>query len=99
MTHGSIDQLKIGHVLRYVYLFKSEAAKGRDEGVKERPVVVLHIDQDQRRVYVLPVTTKGDGKAGAVPVPAEVASAIGQRPCAAIVYRGHRVQPLPVARF
>ncbi len=61
MTSGTIDQIKIGHVLRYVYLFKSDAAAGRDEGVKERPVVVLHVDHTSHRVYVLPATTKGDG--------------------------------------
>ena len=77
MTSGTIDQIKIGHVLRYVYLFKSEAAAGRDEGAKERPVVVLHVDHDARRVYVLPITTKGDGMMGTIPLPAEVASACG----------------------
>ena len=53
MTSGTIDQIKVGHVLRYVYLFKSEAAAGRDEGVKERPVVVIDVDYDTRRVMVL----------------------------------------------
>ena len=77
MTRGTIDQIKIGHVLRYVYLFKSEAAAGRDEGVKERPVVVIDIDHERHRVQVLPVTTKGEGRQGAVPLPAQVASACG----------------------
>lgn len=85
MTSGTIDQIKIGHVLRYVYLFKSEAAAGRDEGVKERPVVVLHVDHDGQRVYVLPVTTKGDGKAGAIPLPTEVASACGLAPHSSVL--------------
>ena len=77
MTRGTIDQIKIGHVLRYVYLFKSEAAAGRDEGVKERPVVVIDIDRERHRVQVLAVTTKGEGRQGAVPLPAQVASACG----------------------
>jgi len=85
MTSGTIDQVKIGHVLRYVYLFKSDAAAGRDEGVKERPVVVLHVDHTSHRVYVLPVTTKGDGKPGAIPLPAEVASACGLAPQSCIL--------------
>ncbi len=85
MTSGTIDQIKIGHVLRYVYLFKSEAAAGHDEGVKERPVVVLHVEHDGQRVYVLPVTTKGDGKAGAIPLPAEVASACGLAPHSSVL--------------
>ena len=85
MTSGSIDQIKIGHVLRYLYLFKSEADAGRDDGVKERPVVVLHVDHDEGRVYVLPVTTKGDGKAGAIALPAEVASASGLAPQSSVL--------------
>lgn len=85
MTSGTIDQIKIGHVLRYVYLFKSEAAAGRDEGVKERPVVVLHVDHDGQRVYVLPVTTKGDGKAGAIPLPTEVVSSCGLAPHSSVL--------------
>ena len=85
MTSGTIDQIKIGHVLRYVYLFKSEAAAGADEGVKERPVIVLHVDSDTRRVYVLPVTTKGEGKPGAIPLPGEVASACGLAPQSSIL--------------
>ena len=47
----------IGAVLHYVYLFLHEA-KLRDEGVKERPVIV--IDVDQTTVAVVPVTSKGD---------------------------------------
>ena len=77
MTSGTIDQIKVGHVLSYVYLFKSEAAAGRDEGVKERPVVVVDVDYDKRRVQVLPVTTKGEGRPGAIPLPAQVANACG----------------------
>lgn len=85
MTSGTIDQIKIGHVLRYVYLFKSEAAAGRDEGVKERPVVVVDVDYDSRRVQVLPVTTKGEGRSGTIPLPAQVASACGLSPQSSIV--------------
>jgi hypothetical protein len=85
MTSGTIDQIKIGHVLRYVYLFRSEADAGRDEGVKERPVVVVDVDYDKRRVQVLPVTTKGEGWLGAIPLPAQVASACGLSPQSSIV--------------
>ena len=85
MTRGTIDQIKIGHVLRYVYLFKSEAAAGHDEGVKERPVVVIDIDHEKHRVQVLPVTTKGEGRQGAVPLPAQVASACGLSSQSAVV--------------
>lgn len=85
MTSGTIDELRIGHILQYVYLFDAEAAQGRDEGVKQRPVIVIHIDRETRRVSVLPVTTKGDRKKNATPLPAEVAQAAGLDPTSSIV--------------
>lgn len=85
MASGTIDDLRIGHILRYVYLFREEAAAGSDEGVKERFVIVLHVDLARGRVYVLPVTTKGDGKPGAIPLPAEVAAAAGLDPTSSVL--------------
>ena len=77
MTPGTIDQLRIGHILNFVYLFREEAAAGRDEGVKERPVIVLDAHIPTNRVHVLAVTTKGDPLKGSVPIPHEVARACG----------------------
>ena len=85
MTSGTIDQIKNGHVLRYVDLFKSEAAARRDEGAQERPVVALHVEHDTQRVFVLPVTTKGGGKTGTIPLPAQAASACGLAPQSSIL--------------
>ncbi len=85
MTVGTIDELRIGHVLRYVYLFASEEAAGRDEGVKERPVVVINVDHEARLVHVLAVTTKGDGKPGAIPIPADVAAAANLSPTSSVL--------------
>jgi hypothetical protein len=48
-------------VLSYVYLWADEAAQGREEGSKERPVVVvLAVEQVGKRleVIVAPFTTK-----------------------------------------
>ncbi len=48
-----------GLVIRYSYLWASEADKGRDEGVKDRPcAIVLVVVGDHRRqiVRVLPIT-------------------------------------------
>ncbi|WP_374143966.1 hypothetical protein [Sphingomonas sp.] len=48
-------------VLSYVYLWAHEADAGRDEGSKERPVVVVLSTQSvgaRTRVIVAPVTTK-----------------------------------------
>lgn len=50
---------KPGHVIRYAYLWREEAARGRDEARKDRPcAVVLAVQrQDARtRVYVVPIT-------------------------------------------
>ena len=48
-----------GLVIRYAYLWRDEADQGREEGVKDRPcVVVLTVQQDDDaiRVRVAPVT-------------------------------------------
>ena len=48
-------------VISYVYLWSHEAAAGRDEGSKERPVVVVLATQKRSHgteVVVVPVTTK-----------------------------------------
>ena len=68
-----------GDVLNYVYLFAHEAAAGRDEGVKARPVMVMAVVG--RRVTVMPLTTRGDAApASALPVPDPVATAMGLDP-------------------
>lgn len=48
-----------GLVIRYSYLWRSESAAGREEGVKDRPcAVVLAVEGDggDTLVYVLPIT-------------------------------------------
>lgn len=85
MASGTIDDLRVGHVLQYVYLFLSEAEIGRDEGVKERPVVVIDIDYAAKRVAILAVTTKGEGRRNALPIPADVAAAAGLDPGSFVV--------------
>jgi hypothetical protein len=49
-----------GLVIRYSFLWSSEADEGREEGVKDRPcaivVVVRNIDRDNPLVRVLPIT-------------------------------------------
>ena len=66
MAAGTTTELpRIGDVLSYIYLFKHEAST-RDEGIKQRPVVVIDVDRqtepiaflDHRRVELgtVPVT-------------------------------------------
>ena len=73
-----------GEILRYVYLFLRER-RDRDEGVKERPVVVIDADPATRRVAVLAVTTKGDRYPGTLALPAPVATAAGLDPGSAVL--------------
>lgn len=50
---------KPGQVIRYSYLWSSEAERGREEGIKDRPcaIVVVVADKGGRsRVFALPVT-------------------------------------------
>ncbi len=65
-----------GAVLNYVYLFAAETDAGRDEGVKERPVVILAADD--HGYIVVPVTTKGEiDPASSIAIPADVGRAMG----------------------
>jgi PemK-like, MazF-like toxin of type II toxin-antitoxin system len=65
-----------GFVIRYSYLWHSEAAAGREEGIKDRPcAVVLTTDtgRGQHVVTVLPVThTQPRDLATAIEIPGEV---------------------------
>ncbi|HEX8193518.1 MAG TPA: type II toxin-antitoxin system PemK/MazF family toxin [Allosphingosinicella sp.] len=74
-------------VLSYVYLWSHEAAEGRDEGTKERPVVVVLAVQQRdhgTEIIVAPVTTKPPRQRGiAVEIPARVREhlRLGAEPC------------------
>ena len=79
-----------GDILRYVYLFHRES-RDRDEGVKERPVVVIDADPATRRVVVVAVTTKGERSPGAITLPDAVASAAGLSKGSAVVVNEYNV--------
>src|SRR4051794_24133362 len=68
-------------VLSYVYLWSQEAAAGRDEGSKERPVVVVLATRERAHgleVIVAPITTQ-QPKAGvtALEIPTRVRDHLG----------------------
>ena len=79
-----------GDILRYVYLFLSESRE-RDEGVKERPVVVIDADPATRRVTVVAVTTKGERAPGSIALPDPVATAAGLNRGSAVVVKEYNV--------
>jgi len=71
-----------GLVIRYAYLWETEAAQGREEGSKYRPaVVVLVIDSDDEggsEVLVAPITHHPPpDAAGAVAIPPGTAARLG----------------------
>lgn len=70
----SLVEPKPGLVICYSYLWSHEAAKGREEGVKDRPCVIVAAVQpmgnEEAIVTVLPVThSQPDDEAKAVEIP------------------------------
>jgi mRNA-degrading endonuclease toxin of MazEF toxin-antitoxin module len=65
-----------GLVIRYAYLWRSEAARGREEGAKDRPCAVVlttRRDGDRLIVVIAPVThTRPDESRAAIELPAAV---------------------------
>jgi len=70
-----------GLVIRYAYLWRDEAARGREEGVKDRPcVVILAVKREDEhiRVRVAPIThTAPADPAAAVEIPYETGRRLG----------------------
>ena len=100
MTAGKTELPKSGHILRYVYLFREEKARGREEGVKERFVAVVGFEEGQYRVAA--ITTKGERQGSAIALPSKVAKAAGLSPDSSIViselnrftWPGYDIRPL-----
>ena len=92
---------KVGDIINYIFLFAHEASH-RDEGMKERPCVVIMADPEQQRVLVAPLTTKGDRYADTLAVPDEVCRIAKLRGPTAVVlnelniftWLGYDVRPL-----
>ncbi len=54
-----------GEVLNYSYLWEYEYVKGRDEGIKDRPVAVVLVTRQKDgidQVHVVPLTTKAPAR-------------------------------------
>jgi hypothetical protein len=71
-----------GSVIRYAYLWADENARGREEGEKDRPALVLATsprpDEGTSEVLVLAIThTPGAASEDAVPIPQGVKQRIG----------------------
>ena len=70
-----------GLVIRYSYLWHSEAVTGQEEGAKDRPcavVIAVQDEQGRRRVYALPITHAPPAVAAdAIEIPALVKARLG----------------------
>jgi hypothetical protein len=70
-----------GLVIRYSYLWESEAKQGREEGVKDRPcaiVLVVQKDEDEAPlVAVLPVTHSPPQDNDAIEIPSLLKTHLG----------------------
>jgi hypothetical protein len=70
-----------GLVIRYSYLWESEAQKGREEGVKDRPCAIILVARDEDgdlRVQVLAVThTPPADTSAAIEIPAVTKARLG----------------------
>ncbi len=70
-----------GLVVRYAYLWRDEARRGQEEGVKDRPCVILNSSRDKdgnRIAWVAPIThTPPKNPEDAVEVPAATKRRLG----------------------
>lgn len=67
-----------GLVLRYSFLWRHEAARGREEGAKDRPVVVVVLLAKGEEAVVAPITTQMPVPgAPALEIPARVRAHLG----------------------
>lgn len=72
---------QVGQVVRYSYLWKREADEGREEGIKDRPAVIVvaqHREGSRTRVVVAPIThTPPVDPSGGVELPPATRRRIG----------------------
>jgi hypothetical protein len=72
---------EVGQIVRYAYLWRHEAERGQDEGLKDRPVVIVIARQriaDKWRVVVAPIThTRPSAPDKAVELPIRTARRMG----------------------
>jgi hypothetical protein len=77
----TIPSPKPAQVIRYSYLWADEHAAGRDEGIKDRPVVIVMTIQDADkhvRVAVVPITHAPATKPNdAIAIPANIKRHLG----------------------
>jgi hypothetical protein len=78
----SLPEPELGLVIRYAYLWQSEHAEGREEGIKDRPCAVVLLvrssETSRKRLTVLPIMhAPPRDPATAVEIPANVKRHLG----------------------
>ena len=72
---------QIGLAIRHAYLWWNEARKGREEGMKDRPCVIVHIRQNEYQeteAFISPIThTPPDGPEKAIEIPPATKKRLG----------------------
>jgi mRNA-degrading endonuclease toxin of MazEF toxin-antitoxin module len=72
---------RVGQIIRYAYLWKSEADEGLEEGLKDRPAVIVIAQRregDEVRVVVAPITHTAPREAdSAIEVPTATCRRVG----------------------
>jgi hypothetical protein len=67
-----------GLVIRYAFLWRHQAEKGKQEGAKDRPVVVVVLLAEGEEIVVAPITTKAPSAGEpAIAIPARVRKRLG----------------------
>lgn len=68
------DEPRVGMVIRHAYLWRAEAARGQEEGLKDRPCLIMHVrpgPEHRPEVFISPIThTEQPPAAKAVEIPA-----------------------------
>jgi len=76
-----VPEPRVGSVIRYAFLWRREAARGQEEGAKDRPcaiVMAAKIQDETHTVIVLPVThTPPHDAKLAVEIPAQTKKRLG----------------------
>jgi hypothetical protein len=77
----SFPDPEVGLVIRYAYLWRDEAVRGREEGVKDRPcliVLAMKTSDGASQVVVVPIThSPPEPATKAVEIPAATARRLG----------------------
>lgn len=75
------DQPYVGLVIRHAYLWRDEAKRGQEEGLKARPCVIVRViqtDDGRQNTFICPIThTPPDRNTASVEIPSQTKARLG----------------------